>query len=423
VVPGARGDRLTMAFAAGWLRGPRPPAALTRSAMTKRVPTIPGAGLPYRAPALAGLALLLSLGAAACADTAPAGDVAAQPAPGDTLAPGEAGEAAPGANGAPRALRIGSSAAEAAACQQRIDQRLVSRVDSLRADTTAKPSFRRGEDPITAVESGWPPQKPAPLDESILPCHRIVVYYGNPLQTRMGILGEYPKDEMLQRLRRQVAEWEQADPETPVIPGLHMVAIVAQGDAGTSGHYRTIMRDSLIEETHRWAQEVGGIFFVDIQVGTDNIRNLLPRMEKFLIRPDVHLGIDPEFMMKDGSVPGRRIGTMDAADINYASEYLANLVREHNLPPKVFIVHRFTQNMVTNTRNIQLRPEVQLVMHMDGWGRPFLKRDTYHRHIVREPVQFPGFKIFYHHDSREDPLMRPADVLRLWPKPLYIQYQ
>jgi hypothetical protein len=55
-------------------------------------------------------------------------------------------------------------------------------------------------------------------------------------------------------------------------------------------------------------------------------------------------------MMKDGSVPGRRIGTMDAADINYASEYLANLVREHDLPPKVFIVHRFTQNMVTNAR-------------------------------------------------------------------------
>jgi hypothetical protein len=54
-------------------------------------------------------------------------------------------------------------------------------------------------------------------------------------------------------------------------------------------------------------------------------------MEHFLVHPDVHLGIDPEFMMKDGSVPGRRIGTMDAADINYASEYLANLVREHNL--------------------------------------------------------------------------------------------
>jgi hypothetical protein len=79
--------------------------------------------------------------------------------------------------------------------------------------------------------------------------------------------------------------------------------------------------------------------------------------------------------------------------------------------------------MVTNTRDIQLRPEVQIVMHMDGWGRPFLKRDTFQRHVQSEPVEYVGFKIFYHHDTREDPLMSPADLLRLWPKPLYIQYQ
>jgi hypothetical protein len=365
---------------------------------------------------LAAALALLTL--AACGDGTP-GEGAAQAAPANGADP-TAADAPPAA----RELRIGSTAEEARACQERFDQRLIAAADSVRADTAGQQRrMRLGENPVTAVEHGWPPQLPEFLDESILPCSRIVVYYGNPLQTRMGILGEYPKDEMLSRLRRQVAEWEAADPETPVIPGLHMVAIVAQGDPGTSGHYRTIMRDSLIEATHQWAREAGGIFFIDIQVGTDNIRNLLPRMEKHLLHHDVHLGIDPEFMMKDGSVPGRRIGTMDAADINYASEYLANLVREHNLPPKVFIVHRFTQNMVTNTRNIQLRPEVQIVMHMDGWGRPFLKRDTYHRHIVREPVEYPGFKIFYHHDSREDPLMSPRDLLRLWPQPLYIQYQ
>jgi hypothetical protein len=367
---------------------------------------------------LSGLAAAFVLGAAACGDGSRGDDAAAQP--GDAPADGAGGDARAAG---PRELRTGSSAADAQACMDRISGRLNAVVDSLTADTTATPSFRRGESPLTAKESGWWPEMPEFMDEVLLPCHRIVVYYGNPLQTRMGILGEYPKDEMLRRLRDQVAQWEQADPETPVIPGLHMVAIVAQGEPGTSGHYRTIMRDSLIMATHQWAREVGGIFFVDIQTGTEDIRNLLPRMEKYLLEPDVHLGIDPEFMMKDGSVPGRRIGTMDAADINYASEYLANLVREHDLPPKVFIVHRFTQNMVTNVQNVQLRPEVQLVIHMDGWGRPFLKRDTYHRHVSTSPVQFPGFKIFYHHDSREDPLLRPADLLRLWPRPLYVQYQ
>jgi hypothetical protein len=362
---------------------------------------------------------LLAL-AAACGDAAEGGSGGSAAAAVDTAA------AAGDETGRRTELRFGSTAEDAAACHERWVARLRAAADSTRADTAAggtRPRLRLGEDPVTAVDQGWPPDVPEFRDEVILPCRRIVAYYGNPLQTRMGVLGEYPKDEMLSRLARQVEEWNQADPDHPVQPALHMVAIVAQGEPGTSGFYRTIMRDSLIEATHAWAREAGAIFFIDIQTGTDDIRNLLPRMEKYLLHPDVHLGIDPEFMMRDGARPGSRVGTMDARDINYASEYLANLVREHDLPPKVFIVHRFTQAMVTNTPAIELRPEVQIVMHMDGWGRPFLKRDTYHRQIVREPVQYPGFKIFYHHDRREDPLMTPRDMLRLWPEPLYIQYQ
>jgi hypothetical protein len=280
------------------------------------------------------------------------------------------------------------------------------------------------EDPNFAARFGWPVRGPAPLAGAILPDRRIVCYYGNPNSTRMGALGEFPKPEMLSRLRRQIADWERADPSTPVQPCLHMVAVVAQGEPGTAGHYRTIMRDETVQMVYDWAKEVDGIFIVDIQVGTDDIRNILPRFEWILKNPDVHLAIDPEFYMKDGSRPGSRIGTMDAADINYASEYLANLVRQHNLPPKVFVVHRFTQRMVTNYQNIKLRPEVQIVMHMDGWGAPWLKRDSYRDFVVREPVQFAGFKIFYGNDTRNNStLMTPQDLLRLHPVPIYVQYQ
>jgi hypothetical protein len=99
-------------------------------------------------------------------------------------------------------------------------------------------------------------------------------------------------------------------------------------------------------------------------------------------------------------------------------------VREHNLPPKVLVIHRFTRNMVTNSQSVRLRPEVQIVMHMDGWGAPWLKRDSYRDYVVAEPVQYTGFKLFYHNDTKKgDPLMSPSDVLLLEPKPLYIQYQ
>ncbi len=285
--------------------------------------------------------------------------------------------------------------------------------------------YNAGESPDYARQCGWPVKCPQPLPGSILPSKRIVAYYGNPLSKKMGALGEFPKDEMLQRLKGEVAKWQVADPATPVQPALHLIAVVAQGEPGKAGKYRMIMPDKIISQVYGWAKESGAVMFIDIQTGHDDIRSILPRFEWILKNPDVHLGIDPEFnLIKSGKKPGKKIGTYDAADINYASGYLKDLVKKYNLPPKVFTVHRFTRNGVTNAKNIVLRPEVQMVMHMDGWGAPWLKRDSYKDYVVAEPVQYTGFKLFYHNDTKKrDPLMTPQDLLKLNPKPLYIQYQ
>lgn len=285
-------------------------------------------------------------------------------------------------------------------------------------------TYSAGEDPDFAAKMGWPVKSPASLPGAVLPARRIIAYYGNPLSKKMGVLGEYEPEEMLRRFDREVAAWRKADPSTPVQPALHLIASVAQGAPGPSGKYRTIMRDSLIEMVYGWAKAHNAILFIDLQTGHSDIRELLPRFDHFLTRPDVHLGIDPEFAMQAGKVPGSKIGTLDAADLNYASEHLAELVRKNNLPAKVLVVHRFTRNMVTNARAIELRPEVSVVMNMDGWGAPWLKRDSYKDYIVREPVQYTGFKLFYHNDTKKgDPLLKPEEVLKLRPQPLYIQYQ
>jgi len=291
--------------------------------------------------------------------------------------------------------------------------------------TAPKIKYNAGEDPDFASRCGWPVKCPPTLPGSILPAKRIVAYYGNPLSKRMGALGEFPKDEMLRRLKGEVAKWQAADPSVPVQPALHLIAVVAQGDPGKAGKYRMVMPDATINQVYGWAKEAGAILFIDIQTGHDDIRNLLPRFEWLLKNPDVHLGIDPEFnLISSGKKPGTKIGTYDAADINYVTGYLKDLVKKYNLPPKVFTVHRFTRNGVTNARSIALRPEVQLVMHMDGWGAPWLKRDSYKDYIVAEPVQYTGFKLFYHNDTKKgDPLMTPKDLLKLQPKPVYIQYQ
>ena len=141
--------------------------------------------------------------------------------------------------------------------------------------------------------------------------------------------------------------------------------------------------------------------------------------------PTVHFGIDPEFSMKGGERPGSKIGTFNAEDINDAIDVLADIVRKNNLPPKILIVHRFTQGMVRNYDKIKLVPEVQVVMDMDGFGDKILKKSTWIRYIKKEPVQFAGFKLFYKNDIKTgaDQLYQPAELVKFTPRPMYIQYQ
>lgn len=270
----------------------------------------------------------------------------------------------------------------------------------------------------------WPVKTPYPLPGALLPYNRIVAFYGNLYSTRMGILGELPKEEMLKKLQGEVAKWQTADPTTKTIPALHYIAVTAQGKPGSANMYRLRMPFKQIDTVLNWAKSIDALVFLDIQVGHSNVRDEVTALESYLKLPNVHLGIDPEFSLKNGHVPGTKIGTYDAKDINNVIAILAKLVRENNLPPKVLIVHRFTQGMVTNYKNIKIVPEVQVVMDMDGFGSKILKRSTYLRYIYREPVQFTGFKLFYKNDNKNDwKMFAPEELLKFTPKPIYIQYQ
>ena len=296
-------------------------------------------------------------------------------------------------------------------------------VDSVRAATipAVRDSIRRARRRASSDSVPWP-APPTPPAGALLPNNRIVAYYGNPLSKRMGILGQIPPAEMLAKLERTAAEWAKADSTKPVLPALHLIVTVAQGSAGRDGKYRLRMSDSLIERVARWAEERNWLLFLDVQTGQSTVADELPRLVPYLKRPYVHLALDPEFSMKNGRKPGRHIGTMDAAEVNVAVDLLARIVAEEKLPPKVLVVHRFTDHMLTNAAAIRRDPTVQVVIDMDGFGAPELKRSTWRRVIQREPVQYAGFKLFYN-PRNDSPLMKPADVIRLFPSPLYIQYQ
>ena len=302
---------------------------------------------------------------------------------------------------------------------------------SLQAQQNTKHHRHRARDPkptadTTAKDSVavWPVTPPPTLPGSILPEHRIVAFYGNPLSRRMGILAEKPVDSMLARLDREVERWQQADSTMPVQPALHLIAVVAQGTPGRDGKYRQRADSGLIERVYGWAQQHHALLFLDVQLGRSTLADELPRLVPFLRRPDVHLGLDPEFAMGPNGIPGHRIGTLDAKDVNYATDLLADLVTRDSLPPKILIVHRFTRDMLTHYDRIRLDSRVQIVINMDGWGPPWMKRESYKRYVARYPVEYTGFKLFYHNDTKGgQKLMTPRQVLALFPRPVYIQYQ
>lgn len=280
--------------------------------------------------------------------------------------------------------------------------------------------------PVPRPKRIWPPQNTAmPLDGAILPWHRIVAYYGNFYAKGMGVLGEYPEEQMLEMFRKEIKKWEEADPNTPVMPAVDYIAITAQASAGKDGKYRARMPHDQIDKALGIAEKLNGIVILEVQAGFSDILTETKSFGDYLKHPKVHIALDPEFaMIHKDKRPGLVVGTVSAAEVNEVADLLAKIVRENNLPPKVLIVHRYTKAMLTNATAIKTHPEVQVVIDMDGWGPEAKKYSTYNSWIRPEPVQFTGFKLFYKNDTwGTGRLLTPGEVLKLTPSPSFIQYQ
>lgn len=258
------------------------------------------------------------------------------------------------------------------------------------AGRTVRPKVVQAVRPAAHTDTNatpWSHHKIPVMPGALFPATRIVAFYGNPRSTRMGILGELPPEQMLAKLDGIAKEWARADTSLGVRAALHLIVTVAQGRPGTDGKYRLRHPDSLIAEVARWAEKRGWLLFLDVQVGQSSVAAELPRLVPWLRKPWVHLALDPEFSMPSGRVPGTKIGTLDARQINEAIDVLATLVDQEHLPPKVLVVHRFTENMLTNYRDIHTDPRVQVVIDMDGFGAPSLKKRIYDLVVSHRPVQ------------------------------------
>ena len=252
----------------------------------------------------------------------------------------------------------------------------------------------------------------------ILPRDRVVAFYGAPQDPGLGILGIGSPASEGTRLLAMARRYAFAG--RPVLPAMELIATIVQAAPGTDGRYRVRQTADVIDQYLAAARRVHALLILDIQPGRSPFMDEVRAYRHWLRLPDVGLALDPEWSMRPGQVPGRVIGSTDAAVVNEVGAYLAGIVKRHDLPQKILIVHRFTTGMITDPRRLRTHPGVALTINVDGFGDRPNKISKYAIVAHHRPGRFNGFKRFFHEDTH---LMGPRVVMRLRPQPDVVVYE
>jgi len=246
-----------------------------------------------------------------------------------------------------------------------------------------------------------------------------VAFYGVPIGRGLGILGAHDVETTLALLRGQAEAYRQLDPCAEIIPVFHTVVTISDAHPGEDGDYN----HHLAAETLRWWLDTAaaeGVWVVlDIQPGRGPLPTELSFVEPYLHEPNVHLAIDPEFIMGEGGIPGTDLGRIDGETINGVQAWL-NGIAESTGEHKILVIHQFNDRMVLNKEAIQDYPLVDLVWDADGYGGSGAKIGDYNQYRGEPGFEYGGFKLFYDLDT---PLMTPAQVMALEPPPAFVVYQ
>ncbi len=257
--------------------------------------------------------------------------------------------------------------------------------------------------------------------QTVFPGRRMVALYGHPSGGSLGVLGEQGVAETIQRAQETAAQYQPYSDE-PVVPALEIITTVASSEPGGDGDFST---ETAAEELLPWieAAEIAGVYVVlDLQPGYSTFLDQAVRYEELLKFAHVGLALDSEWRLAPGQRHLEQIGSVDAAEVNEVSAWLADLTRENVLPQKLFLLHQFNSSMIRNRDQLDVgHSELAVSLHADGHGTPGQKLDTWN--VLRtglQPEIWPGWKNFYDEDA---PTLTPEQTFAIDPKPWFISYQ
>ena len=270
------------------------------------------------------------------------------------------------------------------------------------------------------VERAWTFPQP-PSDRSVFEDAQVVSFYGFPGIPAMGVLGFDEPGEVAKEIADWAARYDRLNGPREVIPAFHLITGVAQRYPTRDGTWLSRLSHEVIAEYVEAAREREMLLFLDVQIGWSDPLREVQLLEEFLREPFVHMALDPEFATEHlGVRPGLAIGGVDAEEVNQVQRYLATLVEEENLPPKVLMVHQFAAKMLRSRADVEDVEGVELSIDMDGFGNIGLKLRHYDWYALREPSERPALKLFFNQDT---PVMTPEQVQALDQAPDLIMYQ
>lgn len=258
--------------------------------------------------------------------------------------------------------------------------------------------------------------------QTVFPGRRMVALYGHPSGGSLGVLGEQGMAESIQLAKETAAQYQPYSTE-PVVPALEIITTVASAGPGADGDYS---EDTAPEDLLPWieaAQDAGVYVVLDLQPGLSTFLDQAVRYEQLLKYPHVGLALDSEWRLAPGQRHLEQIGSVDSAEVNEVSEWLAGLTRDNVLPQKVFMLHQFNLSMIRNRDQLNVsHSELAVSLHADGHGTPGQKQETWS--VMRNGLQpeiWPGWKNFYDEDT---PMLTPEQTFtQIDPKPWFISYQ
>jgi hypothetical protein len=256
---------------------------------------------------------------------------------------------------------------------------------------------------------------------SLLLNNDVLAFYGHPNSKNMGILGRYSIEELDTRLTALAREYAGVNGGRGVRKAFYIIygTVWPEGEIG-------ILKEETLLRYIEYAQAHDILIFLDHQIGRYDPVKSLERMLPYLRYPNVHLALDPEWRT---TKPMKEIGTVTADEVNRAQRAMEDYLAANRLPgERMLVIHQFKPWMIRNREQVETSfSRVRLVHCADGFGNPNQKRSAYASNAEATNIPVKAFKLFYNFNipgaGYDSPLLSPAEVYRLNPRPYVIMYQ